>query len=109
MSLNKWEEKVLASPGAIERVAEIEGELRLATGLTALRRKAGLSQRDMAKRLQVSQPRVVAIEQAENVTVSVLEAYLAAIDMNLEITVVYRGERITIFRGARGTAGGQPE
>ncbi|MDA8208041.1 MAG: XRE family transcriptional regulator [Actinomycetota bacterium] len=104
MSLKEWEQRVLANPGAEERVSGIESELRLATGLTALRKRAGLSQREMAKRLAVSQPRVVAIERSENVTVSVLEAYLAAIDMNLEITAVHGAERITIVRGARDTA-----
>jgi predicted XRE-type DNA-binding protein len=58
MSLKDWENKVLGSPGAAGRVAAIEDELRLAAGLTALREKAGLSQRALAKRIGVSQPRV---------------------------------------------------
>jgi hypothetical protein len=37
MSMKDWEKKVLAAPGAAERVAEIEDELRRAAGLTALR------------------------------------------------------------------------
>ena len=60
--------KVLEAPGA-ERVAELEGELRLAAGLTALREEVGLSQRDLARRIGVSQPRVAKIEQSHNVTV----------------------------------------
>ena len=43
MSLKNWEKKVLAASGAPERVAEVEEELRLAAGLTALREQAGLS------------------------------------------------------------------
>ncbi len=46
--MKDWEKKVLAEPGAAERVGEIEDELRLAAGLTALREQAGLSQRDLA-------------------------------------------------------------
>jgi predicted XRE-type DNA-binding protein len=64
MSLKNWERKVLAVPAAGERVAEIEDELRLSAGLTALREHAGLSQRELAERLGVSQPRVAAIERA---------------------------------------------
>ena len=60
MSLKDWENKVLSSPGAAGRVAAIEDELRLAAGLTALREEAGLSQRELAKRIGVSQPRVAA-------------------------------------------------
>ena len=36
MSLEQWEKKVLQAPGADQRVSEIEDELRLAAGLTAL-------------------------------------------------------------------------
>lgn len=60
MSMKNWEKKVLARPGAPERIDEVEDELRLATGLTALREQAGLSQRELADRLGVSQPRVAA-------------------------------------------------
>ncbi len=35
MSLKEWEKEVLDAPGATNRVAEIEDELRLAAGLTA--------------------------------------------------------------------------
>ena len=37
MTVKKWEKKVLSRPDAPRRVAEIEDELRLAAGLTALR------------------------------------------------------------------------
>ena len=96
MSPKKCERRVSSNPGAEERVAEIESVLRLATGLTALRKQAGLSQREMARRLAVSQPRVVAIERPENVTLSVLEAYVSAMGMTLEMIVVHDGERITL-------------
>jgi hypothetical protein len=34
VSCESWEEKVLRAPGAQERVDEIEGELRVAAGVT---------------------------------------------------------------------------
>ena len=67
MSLKNWEEKVLGAKGAARRVGEIEDELRLAAGLTGLRERAGVSQRELAEQMGVSQPRIVAIEKSRNV------------------------------------------
>jgi transcriptional regulator with XRE-family HTH domain len=102
MSVKSWEKTVLDSPGASDRVAEIEEELRLAAGLTALREEAGLSQREMAKRIGVSQPRVAAIERSRNVTVEVLEQYVLAAGAQLEISVMKGGKRVSLV-GARPT------
>lgn len=99
MSMKDWEKKVLDEPGAADRVAEIEDELRLAAGLTALREQAGLTQREVADRLGVKQPRVAAIEQSKNVTIDVLEKYVAAVGGELELRV-RKGSRTTpLIRG----------
>jgi transcriptional regulator with XRE-family HTH domain len=103
-SMSKWETKVLASPGAAERVAQIEEELRLAAGLTALREKAGLSQRELAERIGVRQPRIAAIERSRNVTVDVLERYVAALGGQIELSVVHGGKRIALLGGHSGLA-----
>ena len=97
MSLKDWENKVLARPGARARVEEIEHELRLAAGLTALRERAGLSQRELAERLGVSQPRVAAIERSRNVTVDVLGQYVEAVGGTLELTVRAGNRRISLL------------
>lgn len=94
MSAKKWEQRVLEQPGATKRVAEIEDELRLASALTALREQAGLSQRELARRIGVSQPRIAAIEQSRNVTIDVLEQYVDGVGGHLEVTVV-KGRRKT--------------
>jgi hypothetical protein len=39
MSMKEWEDQALSVPGAAEHVAQIEDELRLASGLTALRER----------------------------------------------------------------------
>ena len=100
MSLKQWEAKVLEAPGAGERVREIEDELRLAAGLTALREQAGLSQRELAKRVGVSQPRIAAIERSRNVTIDILEQYVGALGARLEVSVV-QGRRRTHLVGDR--------
>ena len=87
MSLKEWEKKVLEAPGAETRVREIEDELRLAAGLTALREQAGVSQRELAERIGVSQRRIAAIERSRNVTIDVLEQYVTALGGRLEISV----------------------
>jgi transcriptional regulator with XRE-family HTH domain len=97
MSLKKWEKKVLEASGAEERVAEIEDELRLAASLTALREQAGLSQRELAERLGVKQPRVAAIEKARNVTIDVLERYVDALGGKLQVNVVKGNQRIPLL------------
>ena len=86
--VERWEKSVVSKPAAAKRVAQIETELRLATALTALREEVGLSQRQLADAIGVSQPRVAAIERSRNVTLEVLERYVAALGGRLEVSVV---------------------
>ncbi len=104
MKMNQWEKKVLAKPGAPQRVDDIEDELRLATALTALREESGLSQRELAERLGVSQPRIVAIEHARNVTLDVLEQYLEGLGGTLEVSF-FKGNRKTRLLGNQRPSG----
>jgi transcriptional regulator with XRE-family HTH domain len=103
--MKSWEKQVLVAPGAAGRVAEIEEELRLAAGLTALREQAGLSQRELARKMGISQPRIAAIERSRNVTIDVLEQYVGALGGRLELTVV-KGRKKTplISSGPRRTS-----
>src|ERR1022692_4566404 len=101
MNMKEWEKKVLDSPSAADRVAEIEEELRLAAGLTALREEAGLSQRELAKRIGISQPRIAAIEQSRNVTIDVLDQYVSAVGGKLEVTVVKGHRKTPLLGGVR--------
>ena len=48
ISLKNWEKQVLLSMEPRNALAEIEDELRLAAGLTGLRERAGVSQREDA-------------------------------------------------------------
>ncbi|MFN8039723.1 MAG: helix-turn-helix domain-containing protein [Acidimicrobiales bacterium] len=100
MSMKSWEKKVLAEPGAGKRVGEIEDELRLAAGLTALREREGLSQRELAKRIGVSQPRVAAIERSKNVTIEVLEQYVEGLGGTLEVNVVKGRRKVALIGGS---------
>jgi transcriptional regulator with XRE-family HTH domain len=105
MSLKDWEEKVLSAPGAAARVSEIEDELRLAAGLTALREQAGVSQRELAQRIGISQPRIAAIERSRNVTIDLLEQYVGALGARLEVSVVRGGRRTPLVTGRQQSSG----
>ena len=83
-------------------MSQIEAELRLATALTALRQEVGLSQRELADAIGVSQPRVAAIERSRNVTLEVLEKYVAALGGRLEVRVVKGRKTIALIAGGRG-------
>lgn len=101
--VEKWEKVVVSTRAAAKRVAQIEAELRLAAALTSLREEAGLSQRQLADAIGVSQPRIAAIERSRNVTIQVLENYVAALGGRLEVRVV-RGKK-SIALVARGPGG----
>jgi transcriptional regulator with XRE-family HTH domain len=107
MSLKQWEKKVLEAPGALERVQEIEDELRLAAGLTALREQAGITQRELAERIGVSQPRIAAIERSRNVTIDVLDQYVQALGGRLEVAVVHGRHRTSLLGPRAGRAPAQ--
>ena len=95
--IGRWEKTVASKPAAAKRVAQIENELRLATALTALREEVGLSQRQLADAIGVSQPRIAAIERSRNVTLEVLEKYVTALGGRLEVSVVKGRKSITLI------------
>lgn len=101
MSMKTWEKKVLADPGAAKRVEEIEEELRLAAGLTALREQEGLTQRELAERIGVSQPRVAAIERSRSVTLDVLEQYIEGLGGRLEVNVLKGTRKVALIGGPK--------
>ena len=71
----------------------------MAASLTALREMTGLSQRQLAERIEVRQPRIAAIERSRNVTVDVLERFVAALGGQIEVSVVHGGKRIALLGG----------
>jgi DNA-binding XRE family transcriptional regulator len=97
MTVKTWEKKVLSRPGARERVEELEHKLLVAHGLVSARKKAKVSQTELAHRLGVSQPRVAAIEKSEDVTIGLLARYVEALGGSVEINAVIDGKRTTLL------------
>jgi DNA-binding XRE family transcriptional regulator len=72
----------------------MDAELRLAD----LRRRRGVSQATIAKALEVSQPNVSRIENEDDVYLSTLARYVAALGGHLEVQAVFPDETITVLR-----------
>jgi transcriptional regulator with XRE-family HTH domain len=72
----------------------MEVELQLAEA----RRRRGVSQAAIAAALEVSQPNVSRIEQQDDVYLSTLARYIAALGGHLEVLAVFPEETITLLR-----------
>ena len=72
----------------------MDAELRLAEA----RRRRGVSQAAIAEALEVSQPNVSRIEQEDDVYLSTLARYVAALGGHLEVLAVFDDETVTLLR-----------
>ena len=72
----------------------MDAELRLAEA----RRRRGVSQAAIAEALEVSQPNVSRIEQEDDVYLSTLARYVAALGGHLEVLAVFDDETVTPLR-----------
>lgn len=72
----------------------MDAELRLAEA----RRRRGVSQAAIAQALEVSQPNVSRIEQQDDVYLSTVARYVAALGGHLEVQAVFPEETITLLR-----------
>ena len=77
---------------AYRRLMEVELQLAEA------RRRRGVSQAAIARALEVSQPNVSRIEQQDDVYLSTLARYIAALGGHLEVLAVFPEETITLLR-----------
>ncbi len=93
MNRQDFEKTVLARPGATERVAAIEKQLLVSHALSDLRRSLKVSQRELAGRLGVSQPRIAAIECSEDITIGTLARYATALGAHVEVRVTADDQR----------------
>ncbi|MEU2614894.1 helix-turn-helix transcriptional regulator [Micromonospora sp. NPDC007271] len=75
----------------------MRGEVR-AVRLREMREKRGLTQQQVADRMNVSQPRVAAIESGElpKAEVGTVARYIAALGGKAEFVAEFDGERVTL-------------
>jgi predicted XRE-type DNA-binding protein len=83
-----------------ERRARLDRErqfLRTILGLTAIREARGSTQRQIAEAWEVSQANVSQIERTQDIYLSTLRKYIAALGGHIEIRAVFPDEVITLL------------
>lgn len=84
------------SPDRRRRVEAMKAELRAEMPLHELRRARMLSQKDLAKKLNVQQPAIAKLERRADIYVSNLRSYVEAAGGQLIIIAEFPEGRVTI-------------
>jgi predicted transcriptional regulator len=95
--------QVEASP---ERRARLDRErqfVRTILGLTAMREARGATQRQIAEAWDVSQANVSQIERTQDIFLSTLSKYIAALGGQIEVRAVFPDEVITLLGDGKVT------
>jgi transcriptional regulator with XRE-family HTH domain len=101
MTAKKWSELTAQkfTPEELRQIdEEIEGEL-LEMELRALREAIGLTQDELAKRVEITQSQLSKMERGEDHRISTLRRYVGALGGSLEICAVINGRRIRLAEG----------
>lgn len=89
----KWDDvRRPVTPDRRRRIDEIKDAMETAMDLGQLRQGRGLSQSDVAHRLQVSQTRVSKIEREDDLYLSTLRRYVEAMGGRLEMRAVFEDD-----------------
>jgi transcriptional regulator with XRE-family HTH domain len=81
-----------------QKVAAYKRLMQAEVRLSELRTRRGVSQATLAEALAVSQPNVSRIEQEDDVYLSTLARYVAALGGHLEVQAVFPDETVTVLR-----------
>ena len=101
MNTKKWSDirAQKFSPEELRQIdQEVEGEL-LQMDLRALREAAGLTQGELAQRVEITQSQLSKMERREDHRISTLRRYVEALGGNLEICAVINGKRVKLSEG----------
>ena len=91
-------ERVIARPGAAERLAALRQQTLAEIGLYEMRRHLDWSQSGLAAELGISQAAVSQLENAQDLTLSRLRKYLEPLGARLQLQAVFedQGEEYSI-------------
>lgn len=89
-----------ADPGRRARVEAQKRALRASLALAELREQRGVTQTAIANALAVSQANVSRIEHEEDVYLSTLRGYVAALGGELQITATFPDGQVTLMPSA---------
>lgn len=95
-------DEALQDPVRRERIKEYRRATDIAVALGKLRSDKGVTQKQLAESLHVSQANVSRIEHAEDLFLSTLRGYVEALGGELRLTAVFPDEEI-IIEPAAGT------
>ncbi len=88
--------KVKADPVRRARVEEHKRAMRDALALAALRDECGVTQQELAGKLGMSQTNVSRIERQDDLYLSTLGRYIAALGGHLDLTAVFPDRTVQI-------------
>ena len=97
-------EPFLSDPEQREQVEALKRAMRAVLALTQLREARGLTQRQIAETLDVSQANISRIEHEDDLYLSTLSSYVAALGGRLEVNAVFPDEIVEIVPAGRGNA-----
>ena len=103
MARHNWKDvraETINTPELEAAVADEVEMLALERRLFETRQSRGLSQRDVAERMDVTQANVSRIESAEDVQLSTLARYVEALGGHLQVSAVFEGHADAILYGA---------
>lgn len=92
-------EQVIARPGAEQRIARHREEALAEIGLYELRRSEQISQTELAERLDITQSAISKLEHADDVRLSTLRDYIAALGGRLELRACFPDRDVPIEVG----------
>jgi DNA-binding XRE family transcriptional regulator len=93
----KLEERLQADPEARLRVEEYRRAMRDALALADLRESRGVTQAELADVLEVSQANVSRVEHKDDLYLSTLSKYVAALGGRLELTAVFPDQTVRLM------------
>ena len=101
-SFKTLRDQVIADPERRARVEEHKLAMRDALALAALREDRHVTQVQIAEALEVSQANVSRVEHQDDLYLSTLRSYVAALGGRLELRAVFPDEAMTLDVGSFG-------
>jgi predicted transcriptional regulator len=98
MKLHKWQD-IRAKRFSPDQLRELDDEVEqelLAMDLRALREAVGLTQEELARRVDVTQSQLSKLERREDHRLSTLRRYVRALGGELEIVAIVHGKRVRL-------------
>lgn len=101
MTTKKWSD-IRAQKFSSEELRQIDQEVEseiLEMDLRALREAIGLTQGELAQRVEITQSQLSKMERREDHRISTLRRYVQALGGSLEICAVIDGKRVKLAEG----------